>query len=306
MKRKNPTVTICVGLPASGKTTWSLEQLKKNPNTIRVNRDDMRLMLRNQHRCEPKVEEIINDTFKKLIMTSLVRKMDVIIDNTNLKASRINDIVELVKYDADVRFMVFDISLKKCIERDAQRTDKTVGEQYIKKAYKEWQKLIDSYPFQNIPKHRVGDRPRIEYVRDESLPEGVIFDIDGTIAQISNRDPYDYDKVDLDDVNHFVVEHIEFHRSKGRKIILLSGRDSVSRKLTEQWLEFYGIHYDVLIMREKDDPGRDAIVKKNLYLDYVKDKYSIVCVYDDRIQVLEAWQELGLFTFCVNQGLLEF
>jgi len=30
------------GIPASGKTTWAREYCLKNPNTVRVNRDDIR------------------------------------------------------------------------------------------------------------------------------------------------------------------------------------------------------------------------------------------------------------------------
>jgi DNA transposition AAA+ family ATPase len=38
---------VMKGLPASGKTTWSKAYVKSHPNTVRINRDDLRLMLYN-------------------------------------------------------------------------------------------------------------------------------------------------------------------------------------------------------------------------------------------------------------------
>lgn len=41
-----PTLTVCVGLPGSGKTTWAVGQVNKGPiRTIRVNQDEIRQAL---------------------------------------------------------------------------------------------------------------------------------------------------------------------------------------------------------------------------------------------------------------------
>lgn len=36
---------MCKGLPASGKSTWAKEFVAKNPNFIRLNKDDFRAMM---------------------------------------------------------------------------------------------------------------------------------------------------------------------------------------------------------------------------------------------------------------------
>jgi len=40
-------IIICVGIIAAGKSTWAREEVKKNPNTVRINRDDIRSMMHN-------------------------------------------------------------------------------------------------------------------------------------------------------------------------------------------------------------------------------------------------------------------
>jgi hypothetical protein len=58
-------------------------------------------------------------------------------------------------------------------------------------------------------------------------------------------------KVYKDDINLIVSEQVEFHKSKGREIFVVTGRDEVCRKITEDWLELYGIEYDRLIRDQK-------------------------------------------------------
>ena len=60
MKKNNLEILILIGIPASGKSTWSKEYVRKNPNWVRVSRDDFRDMLKSAQVCEPKIEELIN------------------------------------------------------------------------------------------------------------------------------------------------------------------------------------------------------------------------------------------------------
>lgn len=302
MKKDNLKILILVGIPASGKSTWSSDYVRKNPNWVRVNRDDFRKMLKNAQICEPKIEDMITDLMKTTITKCLTRKLNVIIDNTNLKQKYIKDFIETFKYVADIDYRVFDISLDKAIERDNNR-DAKVGEGVIKKMYKDYQILLDSFDFQPV---NMVDRPHLTPNYESELPDAVIFDIDGTIALMGNRDPYDWFRVYKDDINKIVSEQIEFHKSKGRKIIIVSGRDAICKGITEEWLDFYNVYYDVLLMRNEKDHRKDTVVKKEIYENHIKDKYNVLAVYDDRLQVLDMWYENGLFTFNVNQGNFEF
>ena len=40
-------VLVLIGLPASGKSTWAHDFIERNPNWIRINKDDLRSMLHN-------------------------------------------------------------------------------------------------------------------------------------------------------------------------------------------------------------------------------------------------------------------
>ena len=121
-----------------------------------------------------------------------------------------------------------------------------------------------------------------------------------------NRGYDDFHLVHRDEINEIVSELIDFHNSKGRHIIIMTGRSEEYRKETEEWLNLYDIRYDQLLMRQKDDYKRDTVVKKELYNDNIKDKYNVICVFDDRLSVCRQWVDMGIFTFTVNQGLREF
>lgn len=305
MEKKELKVIILVGLPASGKSTWTLDKLRQDSNWIRVSRDEFRFMLRNTPMTEPKLEEMIGRLVEHAIIQALKKRCNVIVDNCHVKASYINEILRLVEFMADVEFMVFDVPAKKCIERDAQRA-KSVGEAVILEMDKNFQILKDTFPFQNQPRKPHYMQPRIAFEADIKKETAVIFDIDGTLAHMGRRGPFDWDLVDRDSDNQFVIEQVEFHRAKGRKILVVSGRDGSCKEMTADWLRFYGVHFDELLMRPAGDYRKDSVVKKEIYLNEIKDRYNVFCVYDDRLQVLDVWHKLGIFTFNVNQGNIDF
>ena len=57
-KKKELQVLILIGLPGSGKSTWAKQQILKKKELgeewVRINRDDHRMMLKNQFVCENK------------------------------------------------------------------------------------------------------------------------------------------------------------------------------------------------------------------------------------------------------------
>jgi predicted kinase len=302
MKKSNLKILILIGIAASGKSTWAKEYVRKHANYVRVNRDDFRNMLKDSSMCENKIEDMISDLVNQTISSALTKKLNVIVDNTNLKQKYIDDIINKFKHQADIDYQVFDISLNKAIERDNAR-DSKVGEGVIKKMYGYYKQLIDSFSFQPI---KMSERPALIPNFKSSLPDAVIFDIDGTLALMKNRGAFDWEKVDRDDLNQIVSEHIHFHRNLGRKIFLVSGRDASCKKMTKDWFEFYGIPFDEMFMRPMNDFRKDTVIKEEIYNMFIKDNYNVLCVYDDRLSVCRKWVDMGLFTFTVNQGLIDF
>jgi len=304
MKKSNRVVTICVGIPSSGKSTWAKEYIKKNSNFVAVNRDSWRVMLKDQPFCEWKVEELITELQNETIIKCLLKGFNVIVDNTNLKARYIQQLISLVETYADVEYMVFDVPAKTCIERDKLR-EKKVGADIITKMEKDYKTLVKSYVFQPQKKKSVSENVIVPDFKSDK-PDSIIFDIDGTLALLGRRGHFDWHKVDVDKPNDIVIEQVKFHKSLGRKIIITSGRDEICRDLTSEWLKFYGVDFDELYMRPNNDFRKDDIVKKEIYDNFIKDRFNVLCVFDDRLKVVKMWYELGLFVFNVNQGNKEF
>ena len=146
-------------------------------------------MLRNEQMCIPKIEDLITTLVNKTVHDSLSKKLNVILDATHVKVKYIEAIVDEFKYRADIDYQVFDISLNKAIERDKNR-EATVGEDVIKRMYKDYKILIDSFGFQ--PVNKIPHKPFVPAKYNKNLPDCVIFDIDGTLSHMNNkRGPFD-------------------------------------------------------------------------------------------------------------------
>jgi predicted kinase len=297
---KNLKCLILIGIAASGKSTWTIDFISKNPGWVRINRDSFRAMLRNEQQCLPKVEDGITEMCYNAIDVAFKKKLNVILDNTNLKSFYINDIIKYVEYRADIEFRVFDISLDAAIERDKNR-EKSVGETIIKRMYKDYNKLMDSFSYINQTKKEF---IYTDPVWDNTLPNIVIFDIDGTLAHMNGkRGPFDWHDVFKDDLDKVVFESYLRHKHYGDRIFIVSGRDEAARKPTEEWLAFHGINYEKLLMRKADDFRKDTIVKTEIYNEHIKGKYNVINVFDDRTQVVEGtWRALGLKCYQVEKG----
>ena len=303
--KREKKVILNIGIPGSGKSTGTREYLAKNPNTVSVSRDDFRYGLRNSGVTEPKIEDMITELVETSIVKALGKGCDVIIDATNLRASYLDAFVELVQFKADVEFRIFDVPLETCIKRDEAR-ERKVGEAVIRKMYKQYKLLMETYDFRTRKK-------KAEYLdkfeplkQDKNLPEAILVDLDGTLFIPGNRSMYDWDKVDRDDLNEVVANLVKSEKKSGKKIILVSGRDEVAREKTEFSLNFYGVEYDKLFMRPKGSFEKDTVVKKRIFKEDIFGKYNVVFSIDDRLSVCKLWSELGIFCLCVNQHLKEF
>ena len=95
-KDKELEVLILIGISASGKSTWSKDFVKYNDGWCRLGRDDYRYMLKNQGFCEPKIEDLVSTLMNASILECLNKRLNVIVDNTNLKESYLNEFIKLV------------------------------------------------------------------------------------------------------------------------------------------------------------------------------------------------------------------
>jgi phosphoglycolate phosphatase-like HAD superfamily hydrolase len=141
----------------------------------------------------------------------------------------------------------------------------------------------------------------------------VIFDLDGTLAIIDhrrhlveNRRASDEDwraffAGCVDDLpNTPVITVLRSLKSAGFRIIIFSGRSDEVRPQTEAWLNQHQIPYDRLVMRKEGDRTPDEKLKRNWLRGL--DKSQILCVFDDRDQVVQMWRDEGLSCFQVAEG----
>lgn len=273
---------ILKGLPASGKSTYALELVAKGWK--RVNKDNLRSMIDNG-KWSKKNESDIVIVEKQIVIKFLSENENVVIDDTNFGWEQVwKEIANA--YGADFEIKFFDVPLMECIERDSKRGEKSVGEKVIFRMYEKYLK----------PK-------AIEYFTDKK--DCYIFDIDGTLAKMDGRSPYDYSKVHTDKQNESIVRIFQSLRNNNCDscdYIIVSGRTDDCKDVTIKWLTDNKIYFDDILMRKAGDTRNDSIVKKEIFDNNLKDKYNVLAVFDDRNRVVDMWRSLGLTCLQVDYG----
>lgn len=299
-------VTICKGLPASNKSTWAKEKVENSNCSIkRVNKDDLRAMLDSSKHSKGN-EKYVLQLRDHIILTALDLGKSVIVDDTNFHPIHEERIRQLVSdynkglygdsqstNNVQVEIKFFNVSPEECIERDLKRPN-SVGAKVIWGMYNKYLKP---------------EPEKIELMKqDKSLPHAVICDLDGTVALMNGRSPYDYDKCDTDLPNNniILILHYYLNHANNHRVIFLSGRDGRGKEKTLNWLEknvisSYTDNYE-LHMREPNDDRKDCIIKKELFDANIKGKYYIDFVLDDRNQVVQLWRSMGLTCLQVAEG----
>jgi predicted kinase len=286
-------VILMKGLPGSGKSTYAKKIVDQNPEQYkRINRDDLRAMFDNSFNSKSN-ETFIRGVRDMLILKTLESGKSVIVDDTNLSEKNLTRITQLVHQhnksqneNVIVEVKHIETSLEECIKRDALR-EKPVGEKVIKTMQRQFIKKTD-----------------LEYTtQNPVLPKAIICDLDGTLALMNGRNPFDASRCDEDLLNNPVANVLINYKNLGYKIILLSGREDKFEAPTLRFLANHKIEFDVLLMRKTADSRKDSIIKKEIFDAEIRDKFFVEFVLDDRNQVVDMWRnELKLPCFQVYYG----
>lgn len=132
-------------------------------------------------------------------------------------------------------------------------------------------------------------------------PRAWIVDIDGTLALLGDRSPFNMKMVHADKPNEPVIEVVQ-GLARTSKIILVSGRDERAREATEAWMERWDVPFDALYMRRDRDFRPDQVVKAEILERDLLPKYDIRGVLDDRQKVVDMWRAHGLTCLQVAPG----
>jgi len=170
--------------------------------------------------------------------------------------------------------------------------------------------------------------------KGEIMKKTVIFDLDGTLANIDVRrdkalkpdGKLDWEIfaapqsiLDLDEPNLPVIKMAQMFKADGFKIVIFSGRNDRGFVATNHWLTRHDVPHDLLVLRPDKFKANswpiadgnqatpdmrfmpDEILKKAM-LDTFVDIDDVFLVVDDRDKVVKMWRDLGLNTFQVAPG----
>ena len=288
MQKQPPQeLIVTIGLPASGKTTWALDLLKQHPDIINLNRDDLRLMLQSRARYAKFKnwrERMVTDMMDYTARLALSEGKSLIVSDTNLSPERNLKWKEMAEgFGAKYREKLFtDVPYGVCIERDRLR-EHPVGQRVITG-------MFDRY------RHHWWPAP--EFVVGAS--DAYMFDVDGTIAKMDGRSPFDWSKVDQDLPNVDIIRLAQTLKAAGYTIIVASGRDGSAEEATRAWMTEHGMPFDYFWIRPAGSNEKDYVIKERIYRQEIEGNFNIRGVFDDRDQVVHLWRHLGLTTMQVN------
>lgn len=140
----------------------------------------------------------------------------------------------------------------------------------------------------------------------------VIFDIDGTLANIEHRLHYVTDgKKDWDAFHAGIVNDIPNvnittllagMKTLGYRIIITTARFEKYRQQTEKWLSDNLILYHDMFMRPDGDHRPDYDIKEDMLRGLQIGRDNILFVVDDRTSVVEMWRRNGITVLQCAKG----
>lgn len=302
---------ITRGLPGSGKTWFAERWVAEDPrNRKRVNRDDIGAQLHGRRFYDR--PDLFQDTEKAITVAQhaqiaefLRRGWDVICDDTNLVRRTARDL-RAIALRAGAEFEIHDM-LDVPLDVVYAQNEKRYGTPaYVERHV--YDRMIARNTGRNAYEVPLADEPSdgeyVEpYVPVPGTPKAIMVDIDGTVALMQGRSPFDETRVHEDLPNQGVIDAVRAMHAAGNRVIFCSGRTDGCYDATKTWIEQHvAVPYDALLMRKSGDQRKDSIVKAEIFDEHIRRNYNIVGVFDDRQQVVKAWRRRGLTVFAVAEG----
>lgn len=306
-------VIVLVGIPASGKSTWAKDKVKEDQSYVRINRDELRIMM-NNYVFSSDNEKLVVSTRDHILRAALRMNRNIIIDDCNINRRNFSDIVSVVKslnINCTIMEKSFYIDLNGALERNNTRDGvakvpdiviKKMWNQSGKEQHKFYKPRIEIIKGNNFTNCLERTENQMIANQDETKPVAIICDIDGTFAIVGKRSPYNAANCDeIDFPNMSVINLIKLLQDNNHQIIFCSGRSRKDELPTRRFIDRYlGNQNYLLFMRDDDDKRKDAIFKEEIYRNNIENKFYIKAVFDDRLSVCQLWYKLGLPLFRVG------
>ncbi len=136
------------------------------------------------------------------------------------------------------------------------------------------------------------------------MTDVVIFDLDGTLADITHRLHYikGEGKKDWDAFHAACMDDAPIHEliavaktvSEVFPIHIVSGRTDTVRLQTSHWLNANGVPAKTLWMRKAGDYRPDYEVKLEILVQMQGEGLNPILAFDDRQQVVDMWRSEGI------------
>lgn len=279
----NLKAIITVGVSASGKSTFA-KRLVENENYYEVNRDWIRFNIVHPggdwstYKFNKANENEVSKVHGQMIMEAYSNGQNIVVSDTNLSKGRRDKLVESLRdLGYTIEFQTFEITEKEAVKRDNLRAN-GVGAEVI------YKQMLQMNEFKG----------RITYNSRPNKPAAIIVDVDGTIAQMNGRGPFEWHRVGEDDPRWFIIDMVVNYERQGYEIIIVSGRSDECKTETEEWLDLHMVPYSELHMRKSGDYRSDRCVKEEILWTHLAHKYNIVAAIDDRPMMIKLWYELKI------------
>ncbi len=133
----------------------------------------------------------------------------------------------------------------------------------------------------------------------------VIFDIDGTLADITHRLHFikGEGKKDWDAFHAACVEDTPIPEiimvaqtiaRTSHQIVLMTGRMDTVRSETVKWLDEHEVPLASLYMRKAGDYRPDHEIKRQFLAEIRSSGFTVILAFDDRQQVVDMWRSEGI------------
>jgi phosphoglycolate phosphatase-like HAD superfamily hydrolase len=137
------------------------------------------------------------------------------------------------------------------------------------------------------------------------MKPAVIFDIDGTITDLSHREYLVRQKkpdyglfYSLAKYDQPVMPMVNLGMtlaSSGFALLFVTGRPYKIQGDTKDWLSrYFNMSEQNLFMRGDEDHRHDATIKHEIYKQLIEPTYKVELVFEDRNRCVEMWRNLGL------------
>lgn len=167
-----PSLVLLVGLAGCGKSTFARAQFA--PTEV-LSSDDLRAMVAD----DPNDQSASGDAFsilRRVLDSRLKRRRLTVVDATNLDRRARRPYLRLAeKHGVPTVAIVLDLPFEVCLDRDRRRTDRTVGEDVLRRQQRDLERTREQLGDEGyVAIHRLRDPDAVGRVRIERGPGATV------------------------------------------------------------------------------------------------------------------------------------